>query len=524
MHSPLGTSGVTDAEGPDTRTVSGPSSTQASYAERVLLGVDVGGTFTDAVLFDGSDLYSAKAPTTPGEESEGVHHAIEAVLEHSGASAGEIERFVHGMTVGTNALLEERGSRTALVATRGFEDVLEIARQDRPSLYRLCEPKPKPLVAPGDRMGCAGRLGPEGELDPLPADEPARIADAVGALDVESVAVCLLFSYLDPTHEESIAAAIRERYPNLHVSTSHDVLPRFREYERTSTTVIDAYLSPLLGRYLGRLAEASGSIGIPEPEIMRSSGGVAPWNEAATPGRLERAFGTCRRRRRRRAHRTALRATVHAVGLDMGGTSCDVCVIEDGHAGLTESREIAGPRHPTSDGGRAHGGCRRRARSAGSTTAAPCASGPSRPEPIQGLPVTAAAAPRPPSPMRTSCSDAWPPSPAWPGAWTSTWRRGIRGGPRAWLGARARRGRNGGWNHPAREQRDGARASRRHRQPRSRSTGVRPAAVRRGRTDARGGARGGDGDDVASFARARAGSSRRSASWRPPRAATRRAR
>ena len=107
----------------------------------MLLGVDVGGTFTDAVLFDGTDVHTAKAPTTPGNESEGVLAAITSVIEKAGASAGDVDRFVHGMTVGTNALLEERGARTALVTTSGFEDVLEIGRQDRPELYRLCAPK-----------------------------------------------------------------------------------------------------------------------------------------------------------------------------------------------------------------------------------------------------------------------------------------------------------------------------------------------------------------------------------------------
>ena len=112
----------------------------------MLLGVDVGGTFTDAVLLDGGAVHTAKVPTTPRQESAGVMRAIETVLEHAGAGAGEVEVFAHGMTVGTNALLEERGARTALVATRGFADLLEIGRQDRPQLYRLCAPKPTALV------------------------------------------------------------------------------------------------------------------------------------------------------------------------------------------------------------------------------------------------------------------------------------------------------------------------------------------------------------------------------------------
>ena len=307
----------------------------------MLLGVDVGGTFTDAVLFDGDEVHTAKAPTTPGDESEGVLAAITSVIETAGATAGQIERFVHGMTVGTNALLEERGARTVLVTTRGFEDVLEVGRQDRPELYRLCAPKPAPLVADGDRIGADGRMGPSGEVEELAGTEIERIATAIADLDPDSVAVCLLFSFLDPSHEERLAGAIRDRLPDLHISVSHEVLPRFREYERTSTTVVDAYFSPLLGRYLSRLAEASKSAGAPEPEIMQSSGGVAPWTEAARQGAWSVLSGPAGG-----AVGAGLVARLSgegdAVGLDMGGISCDVCVIEDGRTQITESREIGG--------------------------------------------------------------------------------------------------------------------------------------------------------------------------------------
>src|SRR6476620_10189692 len=133
----------------------------------MLLGVDVGGTFTDAVLLDGGAVHTAKVPTTPREESTGVMLAVEAVLERAGAAAGEVEVFAHGMTVGTNALLEARGARTALVATRGFADLLEIARQDRPQLYRLCAPKPRPLVAAEAKIEARERVGPSGVLEAL---------------------------------------------------------------------------------------------------------------------------------------------------------------------------------------------------------------------------------------------------------------------------------------------------------------------------------------------------------------------
>src|SRR5215217_1797941 len=223
----------------------------------MLLGVDVGGTFTDAVVFDGAELHTAKARSTPDDVSRGVLAAIDAALDRVGTDPSEVEVFAHGMTVGTNALLTESGARTALVATEGFTDVLELARQNRPDLYRLCAPKPAALVPSDLRFGARERTGPDGELDPLADGEADRIAAAVRDAGAESVAICLLFSYLDPAHERAIADRLRAELPGVHVSASHEVLPQFREYERASTTVIDAYLSPLLDRYLGRLADTA---------------------------------------------------------------------------------------------------------------------------------------------------------------------------------------------------------------------------------------------------------------------------
>jgi N-methylhydantoinase A len=307
----------------------------------MLLGVDVGGTFTDAVLLDDGVVHTAKVPTTPHEESAAVMRAIEAVLARAGAAAEEVEVFAHGMTVGTNALLEERGARTALVATGGFADVLEIGRQDRPHLYRLCAPKPTPLVPAELRFEAAERVGPEGVVEPLGEDEPARLAAAIEASGAESVAICLLFSYLDPAHEQRIAAELRERLPDVHVSASHEVLPRLREYERCSTTVIDAYLSPLLGRYLDRLGTAASEAGLPQPLVMSSSGGVAPAAKASRAGAWSVLSGPAGG-----AVGAGLLAQLsgegNALGFDMGGTSCDVCVIEDGEVRRTDSRKIGG--------------------------------------------------------------------------------------------------------------------------------------------------------------------------------------
>ena len=307
----------------------------------MLLGVDVGGTFTDAALLDGDRLHTAKVPSTPEDQSRGVIAAVDEVLTRAGASAGDVEGFTHGMTVGTNALLEERGARTALVATRGFADLLDIGRQNRPSLYHPCLGRPPSLVAAGDRVEAAERVGASGVIEELADEEVKRLVGELGEMEIESIAVCLLFAFRDSSHEQRIASALREALPGVHVSASHEVLPAFREYERFSTTVIDAYLSPLLGRYLTGLAEACREGGLPEPEVMRSSGGTAEAAEAARAGAWSVLSGPAGG-----AVGSALLAkaagTPDAIGLDMGGTSCDVCVVDGGEVRRTDSREIDG--------------------------------------------------------------------------------------------------------------------------------------------------------------------------------------
>ncbi|MGC1800305.1 MAG: hydantoinase/oxoprolinase family protein, partial [Solirubrobacterales bacterium] len=236
----------------------------------MLLGVDVGGTFTDAALLDGDRLRTAKVPSTPDDQSRGVIAAIEQVLDRASAGPGEVEGFTHGMTVGTNALLEEKGARTALVATKGFADLLDIGRQARPSLYHPCRGRPPSLVPDDLRFEAAERIGVAEVLEELTDEDVAGLVKELGDAKVDSVAVCLLFAFRDPSHERRIAFALRQSLPDLHVSASHEVLPAFREFERFSTTVIDAYLSPLLGRYLTGLARACRSRSLPEPEVMRS--------------------------------------------------------------------------------------------------------------------------------------------------------------------------------------------------------------------------------------------------------------
>src|SRR5918998_563705 len=244
----------------------------------MLLGVDVGGTFTDAALIAGDRLVTAKAPSTPDDQSEGVIAAVEAALEKAGARAEDVERFVHGMTVGTNALLEQKVARTALLATEGFTDLEALGRQARAELYRLCAGHPPPLVPDELRVAVPERTGPDGVLREL--DEDALLERLAG-LDAESAAVCLLWGFRHPEHERRVSELLGDE---LHVSTSHETAGVFREYERCATTVVDAALSPLLRRYLERLASRAADAGLPEPEVMLSGGGTASAGTAAEHG------------------------------------------------------------------------------------------------------------------------------------------------------------------------------------------------------------------------------------------------
>src|SRR5215207_7444373 len=307
----------------------------------MLLGVDVGGTFTDAALLDGERLHTAKVPSTPDDQSRGVIAAIDQVLDRAGAAPAAVDGFTHGMTVGTNALLEEHGARTALIAPLGFADLLEVGRQNRPSLYHPCRGRPRPLVDRDLRFEAAERIGSAGVIEELADEEVDGLVERLRASGAESIAVCLLFAFSDPSHERRVASALRDALPDVYVSASHEVLPAFREYERFSTTVIDAYLSPLLGRYLTRLVDACRDRGIPEPEVMRSSGGTASAAEAAPAGAWSVLSGTAGG-----AVGAALLARASgdhdAIGIDMGGTSCDVCVVDAGEVRRTDSREIEG--------------------------------------------------------------------------------------------------------------------------------------------------------------------------------------
>jgi N-methylhydantoinase A len=295
-----------------------------------ILGVDVGGTFTDAVLVEEGRIRSAKVPTARRQE-ESVLAAARAVA----ADTVDLERFAHGTTVATNALLERRGARTSYVGNAGFEHLLHLRRQTRAHLYRLCAEHPEPLVPLERCFGVRGRLGPEGELEPLELDS---LPDLDGA---EAVAVCLLFAFRDPSHERVLAAELRRRHPGVHVVASHELAPEFREYERASTTAADAYLAPVTVGYLRALVAAAAEARLPEPVVMLSSGGVLPASEAAEhPARLlisGPAGGVVG------AGLVARSAGFeHAIAFDMGGTSTDVCLLPDGRAERVSEREVGG--------------------------------------------------------------------------------------------------------------------------------------------------------------------------------------
>jgi N-methylhydantoinase A len=294
-----------------------------------ILGVDVGGTFTDAVLVEDGRIRTAKVPTAARQEA-----SVLAAARAVGAADG-VERFAHGTTVATNALLERRGARTAYVGNAGFEHLLHLRRQTRAHLYRLCAEHPDPLVPLERCHGVRGRVGPGGELEPLDLDTLPDLGDA------EAVAVCLLFAFRDPAHEQAVAAEVRRRYPGTHVVASHELAPEFREYERASTTAADAYLAPVAGRYLRALAAAAAEARLPEPVVMLSSGGVAPAEEAAAhPARLlvsGPAGGVVG------AGLLARRAGFEdAIAFDMGGTSTDVCLLPGGWAARVHEREVGG--------------------------------------------------------------------------------------------------------------------------------------------------------------------------------------
>jgi N-methylhydantoinase A len=301
------------------------------------LGVDVGGTFTDLVALVEGGLVTAKVPTTPRNQADGVMAALKLVQPAVGAVAS----LAHGSTVATNALLERRGARTALVTTEGFRDVIEIGRQNRPALYDLTRDRPPPLVPRELRFTVRERMGGDGVLVPLDEDSVRAAVDACREAEVEAVAVCLLFGFLHPEHERRVGEALRQALPGVQISLSSEVLPELREYERCSTTVANSYLAPRLAAYLERLADEVAALGLPSPLVMQSSGGATEIRTAAAraascllSGPAGGVVGA--------AWVAGLSGFQDLLTFDMGGTSTDVASVLGGTVQTTTESVVAG--------------------------------------------------------------------------------------------------------------------------------------------------------------------------------------
>ncbi len=305
----------------------------------IRIGVDTGGTFTDFVFERDGRLNLFKLPSTPSDPSLAIQQGLARICAETGAQLERVE-VVHGTTVGTNALLQRRGARVALITTKGFEDVLVIGRQARPELYNLNAIKPPPLVADELRLGISERVVASGEvIQSLDEDDVVELARRLKQSRVEAVAISLLFSFLHPEHEERIASSLAEL--DVPLSISSRILPEYREYERTSTVVINAYLQPLMGRYLKRLSETTGAERGLNLRVMQSSGGsisadVATGEPVRTilSGPSGGVVG---------ALRAAQSAGIqNVITFDMGGTSTDVALCDGGSIRTTNEAVVAG--------------------------------------------------------------------------------------------------------------------------------------------------------------------------------------
>ncbi|MBO77114.1 MAG: 5-oxoprolinase [Gemmatimonadetes bacterium] len=313
-------------------------SSEHQGASTALLAVDTGGTFTDLVLLREGEIRTLKVSSTPEDPSQAV---LDGILEIFGITKGSDRKdhplaLLHGSTVATNTLLERRGAKVLLVTNRGFEDVIEIGRQNRPQLYALVGHRLPPLVTRDDRLGISGRIGPQGEeIEPLDLEELATLVPGIKEHDAEAVAISLLHSYADDTHEKLVAETLGAT--GLPLSVSADLVPEFREYERTSTTVVNAYVAPIMSNYLGRISKEAGAIRV---RIMGSNGGVLPVERAikepvhtvlsGPAGGVIGALTWAERSGRERI-----------ISFDMGGTSTDVSLCP-GHPLRTREFEIAG--------------------------------------------------------------------------------------------------------------------------------------------------------------------------------------
>jgi N-methylhydantoinase A len=308
------------------------------------LAVDIGGTFTDVVLLEagGSRTVVEKVLTTSKDPAAGVMDGVRRALARAGVAAHEVGYVIHGTTLVTNALIERKGAPTALITTAGHEDALEIGRETRYDAYDLDLEKPEPLVPPPLRLGLTARLRADGsERAPLSLDEVDALLPRLQAAGVDAVAVCLLHAYRNPAHERSVQARLRERAPDLRVSLSSVVSGEIREYERTSTTVANAYVRGVVEAYLRSLSEllrAEGFMG--QLLLMLSSGGTCTVETACqVPIRLVEsgpAGGAMAA-----AHHARATGAARVLAFDMGGTTAKICLIDEGEPQITREFEVA---------------------------------------------------------------------------------------------------------------------------------------------------------------------------------------
>ena len=308
------------------------------------IGVDVGGTFTDFVLVDeaGSRVLTGKRLTTPDDPGRAILDGIARLLGEADATIADVRQVVHGTTLVTNTVIERKGARIGLITTKGFRDNLEMGREMRYDLYDLALEKPEPLVPRPRRHVVTERLSAQGDiLRPLDETEVRAAAQALKAQGVEAVAVCLLHAYLDPAHERRIGAMLAEELPGIPVTLSSDVAPEIREYERANTACVNAYVLPLMDRYLAKLEQELHRRGLQGPlHLMLSAGGIATVRYArANPVQLIESGPA--------AGATAAMHVGAACGLsemisfDMGGTTAKMCLIEGGEAEHSSTFEAA---------------------------------------------------------------------------------------------------------------------------------------------------------------------------------------
>ena len=306
------------------------------------IGIDIGGTFIDIVVADGGRLGAIKVPSTPSSPSDGVITALGDLIGAGRIDPQTVGRLAHGTTVATNAILQGTWAKTALITTGGFRDVLEIGRQDRPHLYDLFQVRPRPVVPRDLRFGVSERIDAEGEvIVPLDRSAVEGLIPILAQNRVEAVAVSFLFSYLNPEHEREAARILASRL-DAPIVLSSDVLPEFREYERTSTTVLSAALRPILSGYLEALEAGAGRLGFERSwQIMQSGGTVTSASLAASvPARIALSGPAAGVKGAEAIGR--LIGERNLITMDMGGTSCDVSLIRDGRTETTKGGEVGG--------------------------------------------------------------------------------------------------------------------------------------------------------------------------------------